>query len=114
MSRYGDATEPRRAVRSTARYRASPISRSCAAASSAPTEVNSESVPLLNITDPKTKNTKKYSRHMERFPPNDGFHYDMPRLNHLARNTLYAINWSWNHVYATVGMLDLWNRNLMG
>mmetsp|Transcript_5198 Transcript_5198/g.10995 ORF Transcript_5198/g.10995 Transcript_5198/m.10995 type:complete len:486 (-) Transcript_5198:62-1519(-) len=83
------------------------------AATSAPTEVNSESVPLLNITDPKTKNTKKYSRHMERFPPNDGFHYDMPRLKHLARNTLYAINWSWNHVYASVGMLDLWNRNLM-
>ena len=84
-----------------------------AASAPAPVEVNSDSVPLLNITDPKMKNTKKYSRHMERFPPNDGFHYDMPRLKHLAAHTLYAINWSWNHVYATVGMLDLWNQNQM-
>lgn len=48
---------------------------------------------------------------MERFPPNDGFHYDMPRIKDLVAHTLYAVNWSWEHVFGTVGMLDLWNQN---
>ncbi|GMH83757.1 hypothetical protein TrST_g4906 [Triparma strigata] len=76
-----------------------------------PNKVNSETTPFLNITDPKNKNTKMYTRHMERFPPNDGFHYDMPKPKDLIAHTLYAINWSWNHVFGTVGMLDLWNQN---
>mmetsp|Transcript_26104 Transcript_26104/g.49345 ORF Transcript_26104/g.49345 Transcript_26104/m.49345 type:complete len:405 (-) Transcript_26104:72-1286(-) len=76
-----------------------------------PNKVNSETTPFLNITDPKNKNTKMYTRHMERFPPNDGFHYDMPKPKDLVAHTLYAINWSWNHVFGTVGMLDLWNQN---
>jgi hypothetical protein len=48
---------------------------------------------------------------METFPPADSFFYDMPRTSSLAKNTLYAIKWGYNHVFAGVGMLDLWNQN---
>ncbi len=65
--------------------------------------------PLLNVTG-----TSNFGRHEESFPPGDAFYYDMPPLSDLVAGTLYEVKWDWDHVFATVGHLDLWNQNQMG
>ena len=78
--------------------------------SSSSLQGSSASTPFLNITAKENK-YKKYKRHSERFPPNDGFHFDIPRLKYLTKNSLYAIRWGYNHVFGSVSMLDLFNTN---
>jgi len=66
--------------------------------------------PFLNVSNPERRHAD-IERHMETFPPADSFFYDMPVLKNLALSTLYAVEWSKEHVFASVGMLDLWNQN---
>ncbi|GMI33472.1 hypothetical protein TeGR_g12473 [Tetraparma gracilis] len=66
--------------------------------------------PFLNMSSPEIKDSS-YTRHMEKFPPADSFFYDMPLLKTLEQGTMYALEWGYNHVFANVGMLDLFNSN---
>ncbi|GMH55409.1 hypothetical protein TrRE_jg11814 [Triparma retinervis] len=72
--------------------------------------VNSGSTPHLNVTGTKQKE-KGYKRHLERFPPNDAFYYDMPKNKALSAGSLYAVTWSDARVFGHTGMLDLYNTN---
>jgi len=74
--------------------------------------------PLQHITDMTYVNISHpsdrydgYERHVETFPPADGFYYDMPKLSSMKSGVLYALNWAWNHVFDEVGLLDLFNQN---
>ena len=75
--------------------------------------VNSDSTPYLNITGTKQKE-KGYKRHLERFPPNDAFYYDMPKNKALTKGSLYAVTWEDTRVFGHTGMLDLYNTQQVG
>ena len=74
------------------------------------TELGRDVIPFMQVDG----NPKDFTRHFDRFPPNDAFHFDMPPNKELSGQTLYGVRWGNDNIFAQVGMLDLMNQNQIG